>query len=638
VLFRLRNTIGDGLLLSRGREQIGVAIDRLWCDARALETLLADGRPDEALALYRGELLEGFHIDVAGFEPWLDLERARLRRRATDAAVAVADRQERAGDLAGASASLQRALELQPTHEHLARRGMLLRARMGDAAGALADYELLRHRLRDEYDLEPADETVAVAQAIRAREVRAETAWSSPEHMPIKSIAVLPFRDSSGDTDTTYFADGMTDALIAALSRIGSLRVISRQSALAYRDRSAPLRRIASELGVDAVLDGAVLRVADRVRITAYLIRVAPEEHIWSGIYDRQLHDILTLHSDLSDTIAQRVETAATSPDALKRPKPRAVDPAAYEAYLKGRYFTGIWPDIARAIEHFQHATTIDPTFAPAFAGLALCYWNLAIYALLPPTSIMPPFASAVRTALELDPDSSDARLALAGYKALGPQRDVAGAQEQLHHAIRLDPNSAHAHAYCGGHLIATGRADEGLPLCRQAASLDPLNPWVLHVLGWAYYRIGELDQALDVYRQILELYPHFGLGYPFLGQIWCRLSRFAEAVDACREARARQPADALVLGYGVAILARAGNARESDEWLAALTALAEQQYVDAYYVAVAYAGRDDCERALEQLQQVRDGDSTSYWLARTEPFFDVLRGDRRYSEMLSGW
>ena len=440
IVHHLRKALGPGIVLSQPPGGIAIQEGAVRCDVWDFERLLAASHREEALELYHGELLEGFHLDSLGFERWLELERARLRRCAVDAAAGLADESEREEDLGSAVRWLRRALELRPSHENHSRKLIELLALAGDRSGALAEYERIRQVLEDDYGLQPSGETRSLVAAIRAgRDGRADSRGSgsvpgAPSvSEPVRAIAVLPFRDLGGERDDFYFADGMTDALIVALGRSMSLRVISTPSALSFRDRKAPVAEIARELGVHALVDGAVLRVGDRVRITAHLIRADPEEHLWSEAFDRDLSDVLDLHAELAEGIASRIEAAVAPEKAPSRR--RTVDAEAYEAYLRGRHYTRMWPDFARAVQHFQAACSIDPAFVEAFAGLALCYMNLAVYGMEEPSSVLPPLERAVTAALDLDPASSDAHVGLGGWVGFG-RRDVVAFRKALQEAL----------------------------------------------------------------------------------------------------------------------------------------------------------------------------------------------------------
>ncbi|HUE77721.1 MAG TPA: BTAD domain-containing putative transcriptional regulator, partial [Longimicrobiales bacterium] len=570
AIFRIRSVIGGSALQSRGTGEIQVDTEAVRCDARDFDSAFGAGDWKGALDLYQGEFMAGLHVSGAsGFERWQDMERARFQRIAYQAAWNQASTALDSGDRTEAALWLRRALEILPTDERALRAVMRVLDGAGEPTGALVAYEEQRHYLLRELDLELSAETKTLSEEIRVRAAPRE-ALGTPRTAPeltsasdrsnrVSALAVLPFHNLTGDPGEDYFADGMTDALITALGRIGVVRVISRQSSLAYRGTQKSLPQIADELRVDGVVEGSVLRVGNRIRITAQLIQAHPEAHLWAESYDRTLEDVLEVHAEVAWRIAGHVEGAIPlQPGQPSKRAPR-VDPAAYEAFLKGRHYGAFWPEIGRGVEFFEQAIARDPGFAPAHAGLALCYFNMAAFVLLSPGEVLPRMEAAARQALVLDDSLSDAHVALGLSLAISGSDWPEGTERELRRAVDLDPNNAYARTYLGGHRIALAY-DDGLAWCEQGLSLDPLNPWMLHTLGWAYYRMRRYAQAEQTFRSMLEMHPHLALPHPFLAQVYLQQDRPTDAVDACRRARERQPEDSLVLGYGAAILALSGQ------------------------------------------------------------------------------
>jgi tetratricopeptide (TPR) repeat protein len=294
-----------------------------------------------------------------------------------------------------------------------------------------------------------------------------------------------------------------------------------------------------------------------------------------------------------------------------------------------------MWPQIGRGVEYFEQSIALDPAFAPAWAALAIGYFNIANFGLLSPAAVLPKLEAAARQALALDESLSDAHVALAISLALSRRDWPAGTERELGRAVELDPSNAYAHGYLGAHRVAVGRAD-GIEECEHGLRLDPLNPTMLQTLGWAYYRLGRLELAERTYLGMLELHPHLDLPHPFLAQIYLQQGRHAEAVEACRRSRTMQPEDVMVLGYGAAILALAGEHGEAESWMRSLVSLADRRYVDPYYLAAAAAGLGETDRAFDWLERVCSEASTCFWLLQTDPLFDGLRDDPRFAGVLA--
>ena len=293
---------------------------------------------------------------------------------------------------------------------------------------------------------------------------------------PIKSLAVLPLDNISGDPEQEYFADGMTDALIAELGQISALRVISRQSSMRYKGSDMPLPEIARELNVDAVVEGSVLHSGERVRVTAQLIGATPERHLWAESYERDLGNVLALHSEVAQAIARKIEIAVTPEEQTRLARVRPVNPEAHEAYLKGQYYLNMGVHDERfnkAIDYFNEAIEKDPAYALAYAGLAEAYARLGVYR--PPKEFFPKAKAAAMKALELDDTLSEAHTSVAVARAFYDW-DWAAAERGFKRAIELNPSSASAHVWYGDMLGALGRLDESLAETKRGHELDPVS------------------------------------------------------------------------------------------------------------------------------------------------------------------
>jgi TolB-like protein/DNA-binding SARP family transcriptional activator len=645
----LRRGLGQEALLARGKGRVAVSEERVWCDARYFERALEAGHFETALALYKGDLLSGFHLPGPGdFEIWVEAERKRFRRQAHEAAGALADEAEAAGNPVEAVRCLRRQLAITPLDEGVLRRLIGLLARAGDRAGATGEYEAFERMLSREYDLEPAQETRALIDAVRSGTWAAlvPDSASNPvigqvRHVPaapeaIRSLAVLPLENLSGDPEQDYFADGMTDALITELGKVSALRVISRQSVMPFRSSRQSLPEVARALEVDAVVEGTVLREGGDIRIIVQLIRTDPEMHLWAESYERPLVDVLALQSEIARTVALEVRAALTPEEASRLAQTRSVDPAAYEAYLRGRHFQHVQMgrEIALAIRYFRDATEIDPAYAPAHAGLAICYCTLAIFANLPRDQALPAAAAAAGTAVTLDDSLAEAHVALAYTVALF-HWDWAAADRACRRALELNPGSVDAHAYYAGYLTWVGRFGEAVAEGKQTLSLAPLDVGAHWLMGWIYHKAGRHQEAIRELEAALEFYPSFAFVHPFLGASRLLSGNPSRAVADVDAGLAILPEDQLSLGYGAWTLAGAGEREAALGLLQRLRALGESRWVDPYYVGVAQLGLGDGQAALDWLERSYAERSPSTLHLRSDPLLAALRRERRFRKLM---
>ena len=405
TLYAIRRGIGEQVLIAEGHELIGVDTAGLSCDAVEFEERLDRGDLEEALRLYRGEFLRGLLLDDAtGFDRWQEAEAWRLQRRAWKAAATLADGAEAKGNLLAAMHWLEQAVELLPTDEALLRRLLVLTDSMGDRAGALRTYERFAELMREEYGVEPSPETEALVHEIRDRRTpMPRPTPANPVRKAIHSIAVLPLENLTGRTEDEYFADGMTEMLITELSAIGALRVVSRQSVRAFKGSDRPLRDVTELLGVDAVLEGSVLRAGDRIRVVVQLVRVEPEEHLWADAYDRDLSDVFEMYSQISRAVSTEVAAKLTGEEELRflQRGNRSVHPVAYDRFLRGVALFG-HSQFQEALEQYAKAIELDPKFAEAHAWLAAALGRIAHLA---GPELAEPMRREVDLALELGPD-----------------------------------------------------------------------------------------------------------------------------------------------------------------------------------------------------------------------------------------
>jgi TolB-like protein/DNA-binding winged helix-turn-helix (wHTH) protein/Tfp pilus assembly protein PilF len=452
----------------------------------------------------------------------------------------------------------------------------------------------------------------------------------------IHSVAVLPLANFSGDASQEYFADGMTDELITQLGQISSVRVISRTSAMSYKNTRKPLAIIARELDVQAVVEGSVLRDGDRVRITAQLIRVPADEHLWAHSYEGSFRDTLALQSEVSQAIAAQIRATLTRQEKAALRKRKAMNAQAYEAYLKGRYFWNKRDAVGlkRAIEYFQRAIAADPAYAEAYSGLADAYalaggWE---YGVLPAREATPRAREAATKAVVLDPTLAEAHTSLAFALDQYPW-DWAGAEREFRRALDLNPGYATAHHWYGYHLMMMGRSDEGIAELKRAQSLDPLSLIINAGVADVLYIGHRFDEAQRELQKTLEMDPNFAIAHHQRGQVLVQqqspeaaIVEFQRAIELSGHSWAFD-AD---LAHAYALSGHAGEARTI------LRTLEERQdesgSVEAN-IALIYVGLGDAEQAMHWLEKAYAARFEPVILVR--PPFDPLRADPRFKDLM---
>jgi TolB-like protein len=452
----------------------------------------------------------------------------------------------------------------------------------------------------------------------------------------IRSIAVLPLANFSGDPQQEYFADGMTEALITRLSSIPGLRVISRTSVMRFKNTARPAAEIAKALNVDGLVEGSVTRSGARVRITATLIRGETDTNLWSGGFDREVRDVLALQSDVAQAIAQQVEASLSREQRTRLAATRTVAPEVYETYLRARFHlnkntraTG-----EEAVRLFQAALAKDPTFAPAYVGLAEAYNSLGSFFIggLSPAEALPKALAAARKAVELDPELPGGHAQLA-YVA---QREWRWAEAEAGYgrAIRLNPNDSSAHLRLGDLLVCLGRFDEAVASGRRAWDMDPLSLDRGTDFGLILLFARRYDDAVRELRGIVALEPDNSPALWYLGIGFIQLSRFDEAIDVLERSVSRErhpgPLGTLAIGY-----ARAGRRADARRVLDELIRRAETTYVPPAAFVTTHIGLGDVDGAFRWLERAYTERSNIMRGLKVNPSLDPLRGDPRFADLL---
>jgi TolB-like protein/Tfp pilus assembly protein PilF len=453
-------------------------------------------------------------------------------------------------------------------------------------------------------------------------------------------ILVLPFANLSGDPSQEYFSDGVTEELITSLGRQSNgMHVTSLGSSLAYKGSTKTPREIGKELKVDYVVTGSVRRSGDRVRVSAHLMRTRDEAHLWDDSYDREITDILGLQSDVAAAITEGIRFHL-----LPRPRRLAprVNAAAYEAYLKGRFF---WnkrspESTQQAISYFQQSIADDANYAPAYVGLADCYLLLgsAQMGALAPSAAMPQAKAAITKALQIDPDLAEAHASL-GHIKLIFDWDIAGSEAEFRRAIELNPGYATAHQWYALYFNATGRTDEALQQLKIAEELDPLSPIVEVAIADSYYFARQYDKSEKAANQSLELNPDYVLAYLLLGRALVQQHKYDGALDAFHrgwELSGHAPALSAFLGYAYAGKGDEAQARKVVSDLVAQAAKPNGAYISSLYIATVYTGLRDLDQAFLYLNKAADERCEYLIYLQREPMADMLRSDPRLEDLLA--
>jgi len=493
---------------------------------------------------------------------------------------------------------------------------------------------IIRHAL--EKDPERRFQT-ALDMRNELEELREEVERGEVPNLLVRSLAVLPLDDLSGDPEQAWFADGMTDALISSLARIGALKVISRSSVMQYKGVRKPLRETANELGVDAVIEGSVLRAGNRVRITAQLIDATRDRLLWGDSYEHDLGDVLALQSRVARAIAERIEIELTPQEHAHLAQTRQINPDVHEACLKGRHF---WykrttESVTRGLEWFERAVELDASYAPAHAGIADSYIvdGGRYLGVSPEIAYSRARAAAVR-AVELDESLAEAHTSLAAVMT-DYDWDWEGADREYRRAIELNPSYVTAHSWYAEQLSRMGRHDEAVAEARLARELDPLSLVSSMIVSWILYFARRYDEAARQALRTLELDPAYGTALRILGWTYEELGRYDDAIAAHTKASdltERQPNFAGQLGRAYAL---AGNPRAAREVLGELIKLSERSYVSSLDIAIICTALDDKDAALDWLERAYAERADHLPYIKVNPRLDGLRSEPRFRRIM---
>jgi eukaryotic-like serine/threonine-protein kinase len=456
----------------------------------------------------------------------------------------------------------------------------------------------------------------------------------------IRSIAVLPLENLSGDPEQEYFTDGMTDALTTDLSKISALRVISRTSAVRYKGTNKSLPEIARELNVDGVVEGSVMRSGNRVRITAQLIHARSDQHLWAETYERDVGDVLKLQGEVAQAIAQQVRVQLTPQQQARLGSAPAVNPGAYQAYLKGRSYWGTAlastsQALKTAQSYFEEAIQKDSGFAPAYAGLADCYVSLGAYRRLPPQDAYRDAREAIRKALELDETLGEAHTTL-GWLSWRHDWDWRTAEREFDYALELNPNYVLGHLYLTAFLAWSGRRTEALAEVAKIRQLDPAYPFALGAEAAIYYLLPDYKATVEVSRKAVASNPNEWLGHLFLAVGYEGLGQQLDAIPEYQKAVELSQGDTDPMAGLAHVYAATGRRAEAEKILHELRRQSKTSYVSPYEIATIYAGLGDKDRAFEFLEQAyQERSSDLPFFLKFDLRIDNLRSDPRFHDLV---
>src|SRR5712692_2755925 len=461
--------------------------------------------------------------------------------------------------------------------------------------------------------------------------------FRSPDPSGIRSLAVLPLENLSHDPEQEYFADGMTEALTTELAQISALKVISHTSVVQFKGTKKSLPQIAQELGVDAVVEGAVQRSGDKVGITVQLIHAPSDRHLWAKSYERDLRDVLALQREVAQAITDEIKAKLTPPEKARMASARSVNSEAYENYLRGRFLLSTQGDVEarKGMAYFQRAIQKDPNYALAYAGLAESYitlsqpWNGD----LTPQEALPQAEAAARKALEIDDSLGEAQLALARVSLY--HWDWPAAEKEYRRTLELNPNDAMAHGWYGEYLEAMARNEEAIVELRQAIALDPLNSNHVAHLGSFFYHARQYDQGIREFQKALGLEPDMIYAHQGLGWVYEQKKMYREAIAEQEKGVNLTNRDAFAVASLGIVLGESGRKREAKKLLEELQERSKQRYISPCLIALVQIGLGNRDQAIASLEQGYTDRDPGMMYLKVDPEMDDLRSDPRFQDLL---
>ncbi|HWC76723.1 MAG TPA: protein kinase, partial [Blastocatellia bacterium] len=452
----------------------------------------------------------------------------------------------------------------------------------------------------------------------------------------INSLAILPLVNATNDTDTDYLSDGITESIINNLAQLPKLRVMARSTVFRYKGHEVDPRDVGRELGVRAVLTGRVFLMGDRLVIKTELVDTEDGAHLWGEQYNRTLSDIFSIEEEISREISEKLRLKLSGEQKRKLAKRHTEKTAAYQLYLKGRYYWNKRTEegLKKGIEHFQQAINLDPNYALAYAGLADSYNLLASYSTLSPDEAFKVAKQAATRALELDSSLAEAHVSMAATKNWYDW-DWEGAEKEYRRAIELNPSYATAYQWYALDLAGMGRIDEALEMMKRAQDLDPLSLIISLNVARVYYFARDYDRAIEQCRKALEMFPDFALALRRLGQAYSQKQMYPEAIEAFRSAIENSHNDSETMAALAHTFALSGRPEEAERILSDMMEMSKTLYVSPYSVARVHTGLGDKEQALDWLEKACEQRHGILAYLKVEPVFDPLRSEPRFIGLL---
>src|SRR3984893_7200645 len=474
---------------------------------------------------------------------------------------------------------------------------------------------------------------VAAGVALWVSDHRGQSSRTLALELPIRSLAVLPLENLSGDTSQDYFADGMTDQLITDLGHIGELRVISRTSAMQYKRAHKSLPQIARELNVDAVVEGAVVRSGERIRITAQLIAAPADNHLWAQSYEGELRDILGLQNQVAAAIAAQVRATLTPQQQTTLRSAPVVDPDAYEAYLKALSQDTTIDGLQRRAAYFSRAIERKSNYAEAYAGLAKAEIMLGHMVAVAPQEAFPAAQRAAAKAIALDETLADAHGAAGDVKFLY-EWDFPSAEHEFQRAIGLNPNSVWARAGYADFLMALGRPEEAIAQRKRNEQIDPMSTFAVGAVACELYLAGRYDEAIEQVQKVLVVSPTSYNGHLCLGLCLEQKHDFARAIEELQKAVVLSN-DRMWIGFVAHARAVSGDKPGARKILAELERESQRTYVSPWWPAIVYPDLGEKDTAFFWLEKAYQGREHDLVFSKVWPMFDSLHSDPCYQDLI---
>lgn len=598
----LRGAVGENSIISTGD---GLVLDPsyLSCDLHDLRVAIAANDAERVVARHTGVLLDGFHLpESSEFEFWLGEQRNEIERAHIEALMALAESQQRTGDVVGRVRTARRLVSADPYSPAYARLLMVALEEAGDRTGAIRHATDHAHRLRVDLGIDPHPDIYAFAKELGESPSR-QRALQPTAHERSIAIAVLPFLNLSTDPENEYFADGITEDVIAHLSKVHALRVTSLNSVMPFKQRKQSTKEIGAAIGVTTLLDGSVRRSGDNVRIVAKLIDVASDQHIWVETYDRKLTDIFAIQTDVALKISSALQAELSPAEKTRVERAPTTDIQAYQLFLKGRqWFIDYTPDsFVRAVDFFQRAIARDQSFAHAWANLGLLHVESAEQGYVDPTVAFPIAEDSISKAIRLDPELSAAHCA-SGYLKTVRDFDWGGAEMSFRRALELSPSNSDAYDLYGRLCSGLGRFDEAFEMQQRAYEIDPLAHRMDMVT--TLLRAGRYSEAIGPAEAAVELDDNHARASATLGWTYFLNDRLAEGIERLERASEISKESTLWLSQLGEAYGLAGKTEKARAVLRNLEQRAKKGFVSPYHFAYVYVGLGDVDRALDLLEE----------------------------------